>query len=165
MYKRPKTMPLRTPNAESQAAFTLIEMIAALFILGILAASAAPTFTDSLMYHRVESAALRLKNDLHLARKSAITTSAECSLEFVTGTSYTLSNMDSLDHSGQPYTVDLNHPPYGVQVTSVDFGGASVVRFNGYGLPSCSGSATLQAGNHRRQIAFDNQGNVTITAP
>jgi prepilin-type N-terminal cleavage/methylation domain-containing protein len=156
-------MPLRTPHSEFRTAFTLVELLLVLFILGILAASAAPTFADSLMYHRVEAAAQRLKNDLHLARKTAVTKSATCSLEFTSGATYTLVGADSLDRAGEPYTVDLSKSPYGVSVSSVDFGGTAVVDFNGYGLPSSEGTIVLQAGSHRRRIVLDNQANVTIT--
>ena len=144
-------------------AFTLVELIAVVLILGLLTAAAAPRFADSLMYHRVESAARRLKNDLELARQTAATKSAARSLQFNTATAYSLPNIEALDHPGQTYTVDLAEPPYGVQVVSVDFGGSNNVSFSGYGLPSSSGTIILQAGDHQRQIDLDSQGHVTIS--
>ena len=161
-------MPLRTPHyalriLQSRSGFTLVEVVTVALVLGILAAAAAPAFVGSLMYHRVESAAVRLKNDLELARQTAITKSATHSLQFTTATAYRITNLDSLDHPGQPYQVDLAEAPYTVDVPSVDFSGLTSVDFNGHGIPSSAGTIVLQAGEHGRQVDLDAQGNVTIT--
>lgn len=134
-----------------------------MLILGILATAAAPSFADSLQYHRVESAARRLKNDLELARQTSIATSTTTSLEFTTATRYELTGLASLDHGEQPYAVELSGPPYSVEVTMVDFGGATSLSFNGYGVPSSAGAIVVQAGDHRRQINVSDQGYVTTT--
>ena len=143
--------------------FTLVELLTTMLVLGILATAAVPSFVSSLMYHRVESAAVRLKRDLELARQTAVTRSTSCSLDFTTATAYTISNLESLDHVGLPYSVDLAGPPHGVQVTSVDFSGTNTVTFNGYGTPSSDGTVVLRAGTHQRQVELDVQGHVVVS--
>ena len=59
-----------------RCAFTFIELVIVLLVMGILTAVAAPKFFDSLLFHRVESAARRVKADLELARTQARLTSA-----------------------------------------------------------------------------------------
>jgi prepilin-type N-terminal cleavage/methylation domain-containing protein len=162
-----KTVPSRIPHSAFKAfrirsAFTLVELIAAALILGILAAAAAPSLVSSIMYHRVESAAVRLKRDLELARQTAVSKSASFSVEF-SGTTYTIPNLDSLDHTGQTYQVDLFEPPHSVLVTSVDFGGSTSVTFNGFGMPSSSGAVVLSAGSHQRRIDLNDQGHVSVS--
>jgi type II secretory pathway pseudopilin PulG len=137
-------------------------MVVAALVLGIVTAAAVPTFVSSIMYHRVESAAVRVKRDLELARQMALTKSMSYSVEFSGGV-YKIPNLDSLDHAGQTYEVDLSRPPHSVQVNSADFGGAASVTFNGYGTPSTSGTIVLQAGSHQRQIELDDQGHVVVS--
>jgi prepilin-type N-terminal cleavage/methylation domain-containing protein len=148
----------RTPHFALRTAFTLVELISVMLILGIMTAAAVPSFSDSLMYHRVESATLRLKKDLELARQLAISRSTSHTLQFTSTTAYTIPGVDSLDRVGQPYTVDLAQPPHSVRVLSVDFSGSATVSFNGYGMPSSAGTIVIQAGKHQRQIALDGQG-------
>jgi prepilin-type N-terminal cleavage/methylation domain-containing protein len=156
-------VPLRPPHSPLRTGFTLIELVTVALILGILTAAAVPTFADSLMYHRVETAALRLKKDLELARQLASSNSLAHTFQFTSATAYTIPNIDSLNRDGQPYSVDLAQPPYSVQVTTVDFSGTTSVTFNGYGLPSSDGTLVVEAGRHRRQVALDNQGQVRVT--
>lgn len=151
------------PGRRNGAGFTLVELVVAALVLGILTAAAVPTFVSSLMYHRVESAAVRLKRDLELARQMAETKSTDYSLEFSNATTYRIPKLDSLDHAGQPYQVDLARPPHSVQVTTVDFGGTSTVTFNGYGMPSTDGTVVLQAGTHQRRVELDDHGFVVIS--
>src|SRR5262245_46367557 len=72
-----------------RAAFTIVELIVVLLITSILAAVAAPVFHKSLLYHRIESAARRLKQDLEHLRDTAKAKSATYEFE-LDGTVYTL---------------------------------------------------------------------------
>ena len=54
-----------------RGAFTFVEMLVVVLILGIVAAVAAPTFHRSLQYHRLESAARRVKQDLEYLQTTA----------------------------------------------------------------------------------------------
>ena len=91
--------------------------------MGILTAVAAPTFFDSLLFHRVESAARRVKADLELARTQARLTSASQSVTFA-NSAYTLSNTKSLDKPNAIYTVDLTKQPYSLDSATANFSNA-----------------------------------------
>jgi type II secretion system protein H len=158
-------MSLITPHSAlrtGRTGFTLVELVTTLIVLGILTAAAVPSFVSSLMYHRVESAAVRLKRDLELARQMAISKSTSYSLEFTSATAYRIPNLDSLDRVGQAYQVDLAAPPHSAEVASVDFGGTTTVTFNGYGVPTSDGTVVLRAGSHVRQVDLDDQGRVVV---
>src|SRR4051812_6969357 len=99
------------PRSHRRCAFTIFELVIVLLIMGILTAVTAPTFFDSLLFHRVESAARRVKADLELARTQARLTSASQSITFA-NSAYTLSNTKALDNPNGLYSVDLKKQPY-----------------------------------------------------
>jgi prepilin-type N-terminal cleavage/methylation domain-containing protein len=47
-----------------RAGYTMTEMVIVVMVMGIITAAAAPAFVNSFVYHRVESAAHRVKTDL-----------------------------------------------------------------------------------------------------
>lgn len=153
------------------AAFTMVEMVVVMLIMGIFAAAAVPTFYDSLLFHRVESAARRVKADLELVRQTARLTSAEQTFT-VLGNAYSASSaVADLDRPTLPYSVDLSKPPYSV-VVAANFGGFTEVRFNGYGTPLrpngtplVSGTVVVHSGNHQCTVTLDGTtGQVTISS-
>src|SRR3954454_6994455 len=93
-----------------RCAFSIFELVIVLLIMSILTAVAAPAFFDALLFHRVESAARRVKADLELARTQARLTSASQSIAFA-NSAYTLANMKNLDKPGAVYFVDLKKQP------------------------------------------------------
>jgi prepilin-type N-terminal cleavage/methylation domain-containing protein len=147
-----------------QCAFTFVELVVVTLLMSILAAAAIPVFLDSLLHHRVESAARRLKADLELARNTARLTSATRSLTF-TGASYTISNFQSLDNPNAPYTVDLADAPFELSTVTPDFSGAATVTFDGYGKPSSGGTVVLGCKDQACTVTLNGTtGVVTITS-
>src|SRR3954469_19068278 len=86
-------------------AFSIFELVIVCLIMSILAAVAGPKFYDSLLFHRVESAARRVKSDIELARVQARLTSAAQTVTFSNST-YTLANVKSLDKPNSVYSLD-----------------------------------------------------------
>ena len=149
----------------------MVEMVVVMLIMGIFAAAAVPTFYDSLLFHRVESAARRVKADLELVRQTARLTSTEQTLTVI-GNTYTASPaVAHLDRPTLPYSVDLSKPPYSV-VVAANFGGFTEVRFNGYGTPRrpngtplVTGTVIVQSGSHQCTVTLDGAtGQVTMSS-
>jgi type II secretory pathway pseudopilin PulG len=140
-------------------------LVVVLMIIGILAAAAAPTFYQSLLYHRVESAARRVKLDIEQLRLTARVKSESLSITFSGSGTYTLSpGVQGLDHPNQSYVVDLAAPPYELDSVTVNFGGPTAVSFDGYGNASDGGTIILTLGDHQRTVVLDqNTGLVTIS--
>jgi Tfp pilus assembly protein FimT len=138
-------------------------MIVAL-VMSILAAVATPRFFDSLLFHRVESAARRVKADLELARTQARLTSASQSISFLNST-YALVGVKSLDKPNTVYSVNLTKQPYSLDSATANFSNTSAVSFDGYGTPSSGGTVVLTAKSHQCTVTLNGvSGDVTITS-
>jgi prepilin-type N-terminal cleavage/methylation domain-containing protein len=146
-------------------AFTIVELVIVLLIMSVLAAAATPVFVNSLLFHRVESAARRVKADLELARRTARLTSTKQTLTVI-GLKYTITpDVVNLDRPDQPYTVDFSTEPYRLDILAANFNSLTQVDFDGYGAPSSGGTIILQARNHQCTVTLDGAtGQVTITS-
>jgi Tfp pilus assembly protein FimT len=154
----------RTSASGRLRAFSIFELLIVSLIMGILAAVAAPKFYDSLLFHRVESAARRVKADLELARTQARLTSASQSITF-TNSTYTLANVKNLDKPSAVYTLDLKQQPFALDSAVANFSGASTVSFDGYGMPSSGGTVVVTAKSHQCTVTLNGTtGDVTITS-
>ena len=148
-------------------AFTLVEIVVVLLVMGILAATATPTFFRSLRYHRLESAARRVKVDLEQARHAARIKSQSQSITFSGPTSYTLSSgVAGMDSATETYSVDLAKAPYELESVTINLGGPTAISFDGYGTASVEGTIVLAAGDETRTVTLENSnGDVTISNP
>lgn len=136
--------------------FSLIELVAVVLIVGIVAALAAPRVASALARQRVDGAARRVVADLALAQRAARAASASRSVTFSTATGgYTVSGVDNPNQPGKPYVVDLGAEPYGAEVISILFTGGSVLTFDGFGQPSSGGGVVLRCGDGCRRVVVD----------
>jgi prepilin-type N-terminal cleavage/methylation domain-containing protein len=146
-------------------AFTMTEMVIVIMVMGIVAAAATPAFLNSLLHHRVASAAHRLKTDLELARQTARLTSSTQSITFVNSSYLMTTAVKDFDDPSVNYAVDLSGSPYEVNSVTANFGGAQIVSFNGYGLPSNGGTVVIASSGHSSTVTLDAAtGEVTITS-
>jgi prepilin-type N-terminal cleavage/methylation domain-containing protein len=154
-----------TSHTCRRAAFSLIELVIVMLVLSVFTAAAIPTFFDSLLFHRVESAARRVKSDLELVRQTARLTSSAQQFTVI-GMTYTASNaITHLDRPGEAYFVDLSQSPYLLDALAANFGGFTEVSFDGYGSPSNGGTIILQARDHQCTVTLDGTtGQVTINS-
>ena len=132
--------------------------------MSVLAAVAAPSFMDSLLFHRVESAARRLKADIEYQRQRARLTSTSQSVTFNNG-SYSLSGAKSLDDPTSVYTFNLKQSPYLLDSATANFSNTQVLTFDGYGSPSSAGTVVLVAKTHQCTVTVNGTtGGATISS-
>jgi Tfp pilus assembly protein FimT len=136
---------------------TLTDVAITTLVIGILAAVAAPKFADSLSVYRVESAARHVAADLRYARQHAVTAGTTQSVVFTPASdTYDLPGMTDINHSGQPFTVDLTTTSYPASLVSASFGaGGSTVVFDTYGRPDNGGTVVVQVGSEQRAVTID----------
>ena len=146
-------------------AFTVVELVIVVLVISIMAAVAAPAFLDSLLFHRVESAARRVKADLELARHTARLSSAAQTVDF-TDSDYTLSTaIKAFDNPNAQYVVNLKEPPFELSSVTANFAGSLSITFDGYGTPSSGGTVVLGTRNHQCVVTLDaTSGEVAIAS-
>ena len=138
------------------SAFTLVEAVFVVAIMGILGAIALPRYAGFVAMQQTEAAARRVLGDLTLAQRQARLTSSPQSVVFtVGGGSYQLPQMKDPDRKAATYTVNLAADPYRATITSAVFGGDSTVIFDGYGTPDTPGIVTITVGKYRQTITVD----------
>jgi type II secretory pathway pseudopilin PulG len=143
----------------------MVELVIVVMIMSIMTAVAAPAFFESLLYHRVESAAHRLKADLELARHTARLKSAAQTITFTAGT-YTFSaGVKGFDAPSGIYSVALGGPPFELDSVIANFGGTNVLTFDGYGKPNSGGTVVLALQGHQCTLTVNGTtGDVSITS-
>lgn len=131
--------------------FTLIELIMAMILIGILSVMASPIF-QNLPGTRAQAAAFRLRSDLRYIQMLAIETQQTTRVVFdAPANTYQLQILDTA--GWQPvvnpgthnaFTVPLNTGDFqGVTLSQVNFNNASELRFNALGVPSDGAGAAL----------------------
>jgi type II secretory pathway pseudopilin PulG len=150
-----------------RTAFSIVELIVVLMIMGIMGAAAVPTFYRSLEQQRLESAARRVKQDLEQLRQTARALSKTETLTATSTTAYALSSdVHNLDHKNQSYAVDLAAAPFYVSNITTSTGFPAQVSFDGYGTTTVSGNIVLQMGGYTRTVTLDpTTGQATVTNP
>jgi len=153
----------RAQAGTAQAGFSLLEVVLVVAILAVLAALAAPRYGRSVARYRADAAARRIVHDLAFARRAARTAGASRTVTFsLPEQAYTISNVASLDGS-KSYRVVLGDRPYHTELLSVDFGGDTEVKFNGYGMADSGGTVRLRVGQTIKTVVFDaNRGEASV---
>lgn len=143
-------------------AFTLIELVMVLVIVGVVSAIAVPRFGASNQVQRATAAARRLAADLALVQSQANLTSTTQTVSFTVGTGrYTVLGMTDLKTGAGNYTVDLGEHPFDAIVSTVTLGGTTstsglaTISFNGFGSPSVGGTLTIGARSASRVVVVD----------
>lgn len=133
-------------------AFSLLELVLVLSIIGITALIAVPKYASSVTRFRVESAVSRVGEDIKLMRTRARAASEPRVITFDELTeAYSIAGERGLDLSSS-YSVDLKSPPYNADIVLVDFAGNDHLTIDGFGTVSDTGRIVLRAGEHYRTL-------------
>lgn len=136
-------------------AFTIVEMVMVMVLLGILSMIAAPRYANMLRNQRLDAAEFRIRHDLSTAQRRARYLGTSQTLTFNTILhSYSVTGMADPDKPASTYTVKLNAEPYGVSLVSADLGGNAILVFDGHGTPDSDGTIVIRLGSEIRTITF-----------
>jgi hypothetical protein len=148
------------PGARS--AFTAVEIVIVVLIMGILAGVGAPKYLSSLAHFRLEAAARRVAADLRWARAYAQKVSVSQTVDFdATGDSYVLTGLADPDRPAATYGQRLA-AVYSIDLFSAEFASVDWVQFDMFGRPDKSGAVVLKAGARQRTVEVDAAGQVRI---
>lgn len=140
----------------ARSAFTLVELVVVMVMMGICAAIVLPRYSSSISNYRVDAATQRIIGDLRAARRQAniISSATVFKIDQPTST-YTITGMNRLDRRGGVYTVDLGADPYFATVTEVDLDSGSTVITDPFGQITGSGTMTITVGAFKHIVAVD----------
>jgi prepilin-type N-terminal cleavage/methylation domain-containing protein len=144
------------PAQTLRPAFSLVELMICLSIMGVMAALAIPRYANATSNYRADAAARRIVADLSLARSQARLISKPLTVVFDTAAQkYQISGMEDLLHRTSVYSVQLSDQPYRATLVSVSFGGAAQVTFDQYGSPNTGGTIVVDSGGSRKTIVLN----------
>ncbi len=136
-------------------AFTLIELVVVIVIMGIMAAVAVPRFASAASRYRVDAAVQQIIADVNTTAAVANLASETRLIQFDASTeTYTLVAQKALNNPAANQVVDLSVEPFGANLLQISFGGDSELQISGYGLLLESGQLTVASGRNARRITF-----------
>ena len=138
-----------------RSAFSIVEMMIVVLILGIISVNVAPRFITAVGRRSVMAAASRVKLDLEQAKLRAKTTATAQSVVFSPSLqAYFLPGVAPTERHQNVYRVNLSEP-YAAQLVSAEFAAAddTDIEFNAFGIPDSAGLITVQAGRYQQTIS------------
>jgi len=157
------------PTMRSRA-FTLIELLIVLSVIGTVSLIAVPRYARSLERYQADAAARRIVADLQRAQARARTKGAHVTVAFDTDLDrYEIPDVPSLKDPTSGTVVEVGAAPFRATLVTAAFDNpvaadlTSDVIFDGYGMPDSGGSVLIRAGDVTRTIVLDAEtGKVTI---
>ena len=143
------------PGSRRARAFTLIELVVVIVLIGVVSAVAIPRYAASAVRYRVDAATRVFLTDLGFVSSRAKSRSQTRSIIFdgLRDSYILVGERDPAD----PVTdrvIDLSRSPYEVNLLGANFGGDAQLDISGYGLPLESGQVTITAGLLARRLSI-----------
>lgn len=143
-------MTIRPTSSRRPAGFTLLELVVAVAIVGILASFAAPVFQDMIVDQRVKSASFDLTAALIRARSEARLQNGSVTLTPASGTSawaagWTITGPDGAILAKQD-TYESNTLTTGGATTRITITGPTSIVYDRTGRSSAAATVTLEVG-------------------
>lgn len=144
-------------------AFTLVELVIVLLMVGILAGVAAPKFSASLSSFRLQAVAERIAGDIRYAKRMAQQNSSTQAMVFdPAADSYTLTAVTDVNRRARTFQFSLTDIEYECDLVSADFGGSPTLTFNIFGQPVSTGTVVVSCGGETSTLTIDSLGQVSI---
>lgn len=114
----------------------MVELVMVLAVISLMAGLAIPRYSSAAVRFRLKSAAHRVGADVMLARQTARAGSTAVTMSFVTGGNgyYEIGGVKNMDTAAAVYRVNMGEDPYRVVLKVADFGGATDLVFDGFGV-------------------------------
>ncbi|HPF39902.1 MAG TPA: type II secretion system protein [Phycisphaerae bacterium] len=143
----------------TRSAYTLIELVTVISILGILAVFVGGPTMDTMSEMRSSAAAARLASDVRYMQRMALASGRRTWVSVNSGANQYALYVEDVDNPGKAGRLAVAHPldqstapvvfgsgPFsGVSITSVSFNGSSEVEFDNFGVPYDSGGTALSS--------------------
>ncbi len=157
------------------SAFSLLELIIVLVILGTIASLASVRYAGAASTYRIEAAASRLAADLRQARQRALARSSEVFVTFdTTDESYQVRTREEIANGDEGSTqsltgaiqVQLDDEPYRVSISRLNVtGGRPEVVFNAFGTADSDMTVELKTGDRKRTVTLVGATGVVSISP
>jgi len=134
-------------------AFSLIEMLVVLVIIGMLSAVAVPRYAQTTARQRLDGAIRRIITDLnHVSDRARYTSTSITVWIDLVANEYRINAIPDPDHPGNFYKVVIFDEPYKAEFIDANFGGVARLTYDGFGDIVASGWIDLQVGNFSKRI-------------
>ncbi len=148
--------------------FTLMELMIAIAIIGIITAVATPPVLQWLQNRKIVSATQTVLSSLQSARLQSVKENQLTIVSFVSPDSYRVFldvNQDHVFNAGTDRILDHVKLPDGITISSAAFpAGTKWIGFNGQGFPSSAGSIGLVDTKGRTsQVSVNITGNIQVS--
>lgn len=144
-------------------AYTLVELVIVLMIVGILAAVAAPKYSKAMTSFRLQAVADRIAGDIRYAKRMAQQKSSTQLVVFDPSTdSYSLTSVTDMNRRGRTHQFSLTDLEYECDLVSADFGGSSTLTFSIFGRPTNSGTVVVSCAGTSATLTVDSLGQVSV---
>lgn len=148
----------------TQKAFTLVEFVLVLAVLGIISV-AAITISPSITPARLDAAARQVQSDIEYAKQNAMMTTTTSGVAFVAGGAYTVYEGSTATPLASPLTKQNMVITVSDKFPGISIQNSYTIEFNQFGAPATDvgGSVVITDGTNTKTISVtDNTGKVSV---